>query len=485
MTQNEFVKTKKHPEGPAPIARKTWLLVLGFQGLLSLFFSAIVGFKLRTILEEQAESVANVFLESENANFLQGNWVSGLSRLEGYVLTDSKVFSGFKLLETNFVSGEESRVVFQVGDSFLISKMIFESGFLNSELGASPKLNSRWVPMKFRQSFFSAIWVLRNSEFPNRAAIFFSAGENLRKEVLKACFWVFFINSIISFCFLNIGIRMRKSALQELLKLFRWVQREKGDGLSLEIKKRWRQFVTEQERNHFILDEAEENFRLLQRSKHFENEVDQFLHDIRSPITALVVVQKNLKGLPAENQNLFREALDRGREIISDLETNSAKQKKDTAQNNMVCEVYELAFQVVREKRLHCPFVEFHFEGDQRALERVQVFLNPISFQRLISNLLNNAIEACSEPNSKVQLKLAVSSENQKVLVQIEDNGKGMDSAQLESLGKRGFTQGKLGGTGLGFFFAHEMIKAWGGTLSVSSEVGKGTQVILELPQRN
>ena len=74
------------------------------------------------------------------------------------------------------------------------------------------------------------------------------------------------------------------------------------------------------------------------------------------------------------------------------------------------------------------------------------------------------------------------------VSLELKDSGKGIPPEVLSELGQRGSTFGKPGGHGLGLANAHELLKSWGGKLSVESLLGQGTTVRLQFlagPQNN
>jgi hypothetical protein len=53
----------------------------------------------------------------------------------------------------------------------------------------------------------------------------------------------------------------------------------------------------------------------------------------------------------------------------------------------------------------------------------------------------------------------------------------------LSRLGQRGETHGKAGGSGLGLYHAKITAESWGGSLAITSDLGKGTTITIELPK--
>ena len=106
------------------------------------------------------------------------------------------------------------------------------------------------------------------------------------------------------------------------------------------------------------------------------------------------------------------------------------------------------------------------------------------ALQRIISNLVNNSVEAMKRPGS-VDITLSIDPDC--VTIRISDDGKGISQEQLAMLGPKGISFGKSGssasGHGLGLSYAFTQVEAWGGKIAVSSQVDQGTTVTIPLPR--
>ena len=95
-------------------------------------------------------------------------------------------------------------------------------------------------------------------------------------------------------------------------------------------------------------------------------------------------------------------------------------------------------------------------------------------------NLCNNARDAM--PNGGVLSIMARRVDN-KVVVIIADNGVGMDPATVKKCFEPFFTTKPVGkGDGLGLSATYGIIKSHNGRITLASEPGKGTRVLLQLP---
>ena len=125
----------------------------------------------------------------------------------------------------------------------------------------------------------------------------------------------------------------------------------------------------------------------------------------------------------------------------------------------------------------------------QTLVERIEpnlplVEVEPDRIRQILVNLLTNAHEYSPE-RASIQVIARVADGG--VEIDVTDNGPGIPSAQLEHIferfvrGDAGLTQ-RVGGTGLGLAISKSLVELHGGTISVDSEVGRGSNFKVVLP---
>ena len=206
----------------------------------------------------------------------------------------------------------------------------------------------------------------------------------------------------------------------------------------------------------------------------------QVAHDIRSPLAALGAAAKSLEGAE-EQRKLIEGAVGRMQGIANDLlERYRAPSATPTYDKTSLYALAGLIEQVIAEKQLqHKERAGVKIEFSNPAGE-VKAPVEPKELQRLLSNLINNAVEAFDK-DGVVSVGLSVL--DAKVLIEVKDNGKGIQAVILAKLGQKGETHGKAGGNGLGIYHARTTVEGWGGIFKIESEPGKGTTVTIELPR--
>lgn len=117
---------------------------------------------------------------------------------------------------------------------------------------------------------------------------------------------------------------------------------------------------------------------------------------------------------------------------------------------------------------------------------KIQYFIEEKWFQRIIENLLVNAVKHNNE-TTNVIVKLSQNANS--FTLSISDDGKGMDEKTKELLFERYYrgtnTEESNIGTGLGLAITKQLVHAHNGTISVDSALGKGTTIILVFPFRS
>jgi len=104
----------------------------------------------------------------------------------------------------------------------------------------------------------------------------------------------------------------------------------------------------------------------------------------------------------------------------------------------------------------------------------------PMQIGQVVMNLLVNAGQAL---NDNGEIKIKTTAENDTVTIRVSDNGKGIEKEHLAKVFDPFFTTKPVGkGTGLGLSLSYNIIQKHNGEMSVESEVGKGTEFMIQLP---
>jgi two-component system NtrC family sensor kinase len=107
---------------------------------------------------------------------------------------------------------------------------------------------------------------------------------------------------------------------------------------------------------------------------------------------------------------------------------------------------------------------------------------SPSQINQVFLNLVNNAAQA-TEPGRGVITLTTRRHNGDQVMVEVQDNGKGIPADVLPRIFDPFFTTKEVGkGTGLGLSIVYKIIEQHGGTISVDSAVGVGTRFTVVLP---
>jgi two-component system phosphate regulon sensor histidine kinase PhoR len=107
---------------------------------------------------------------------------------------------------------------------------------------------------------------------------------------------------------------------------------------------------------------------------------------------------------------------------------------------------------------------------------------NSDRIKQLLINLVDNAINYTEEGHVKVSCR----EDNDYMIIEVEDTGPGIDKKNLPRLFERFYRVDKgrarkNGGTGLGLSIVKHIAELYNGTVSVKSEVDKGTKFTVKL----
>jgi len=116
------------------------------------------------------------------------------------------------------------------------------------------------------------------------------------------------------------------------------------------------------------------------------------------------------------------------------------------------------------------------------------VELDPRGIQEVLTNLVGNALDACTLgeaaiPNPEVTIRSSLLPEAS-ILLEVKDNGLGMDKEIRKKLFTIFFSTKGSRGTGLGLLLSQKIVQEHGGEIKVHSEPLKGSTFQVVLPVR-
>jgi signal transduction histidine kinase len=106
-------------------------------------------------------------------------------------------------------------------------------------------------------------------------------------------------------------------------------------------------------------------------------------------------------------------------------------------------------------------------------------FAAPNLFEAVMRILIENAVRYNGD---NPEIKITGFRTEKGIFIAVADNGIGISKRRLKNIFKPYHTSDKKNGTGIGLYYAHTIVKAHGGTLSVDSEEGKGSTFTIEMP---
>ena len=196
------------------------------------------------------------------------------------------------------------------------------------------------------------------------------------------------------------------------------------------------------------------------------------------------------RGLEAENQEEVKEGWDMVHlnfEKISTLVKDilyCSKEREPELQsvdaNEVVREVHDLYRDTA--KSFH---IELELELDEGLGESV---VDPSGLHTVLTNLVSNAMDACKvdlwKDSHRVKVKTRRGADGSTIL-EISDNGVGMDQELKDRAFEDFFTSKGNLGTGLGLMVTQKVVREHGGSISFDSSPGKGTTFTVVFPSRS
>ncbi len=243
---------------------------------------------------------------------------------------------------------------------------------------------------------------------------------------------------------------------------------------------------------------AQERLKETERYRNLDSYRKEYLgnvsHELKTPIFNIQGYISTLIDGGIEDPNINVEYLkradksvDRMIHIIDDLETITQLEIGTLELDIEIFDLAQLCRDIYEQLELVAATKNIKLTFAKKYEKPVMVEADKFRIRQVFVNLITNSIKYGKE-NGKTDTSFSLYDEQ--VIVEIKDNGIGIDAVHLPRLFERFYRVDKgrsreQGGTGLGLAIVKHIVEAHGETIDVTSKVGEGTLFTFTLKRSN
>ena len=214
-------------------------------------------------------------------------------------------------------------------------------------------------------------------------------------------------------------------------------------------------------------------------------------HELKTPITTIKSYTETLLDGALEEKQIAEDFLtvinsesDRMSRLVSDLlrlsrmDYSQTKWKKDKLNlNEMVNNTLKKLLIQAKNKNVNLQIISIP--------DDINILFDRDGFEQILLNIAGNAVKYTPK-NGNVWI--FAERENKKIVLSIKDDGIGIPKDDQNRIFERFYRVDKartrdMGGTGLGLSIAKQIADAHNSTIAVKSEINKGTEIIITIPE--
>jgi nitrogen fixation/metabolism regulation signal transduction histidine kinase len=289
---------------------------------------------------------------------------------------------------------------------------------------------------------------------------------------LVAILFAYFLSSYITHSIKTISDKMQKTRLNE-----------RNEKIILNNASSEIEILVDAYNN--MIDQLEESAARLAKSEReqaWREMAKQVAHEIKNPLTPMrLSVQSFERKFNPKDENIKEKLAEYSQTLIQQIDVMSAiasafsdfakmpTQKKEEIE---VISVVKLALDIFNEKSVKYQTKEVE----------LYAFLDKTQLIRIVTNLVKNALQA-TENQENPLINIEVISEESTIKIIVSDNGKGISAEVKDLIFEPKFTT-KSSGMGLGLPMIKNIIEAYDGIISFTSNKDVGTVFTVVLPKK-
>jgi two-component system nitrogen regulation sensor histidine kinase NtrY len=234
-----------------------------------------------------------------------------------------------------------------------------------------------------------------------------------------------------------------------------------------------------------MIDQLEESAVRLAKSEReqaWREMAKQVAHEIKNPLTPMrLSVQSFERKFNPEDENIKEKLKEYSQTLIQQIDVMSsiasafsdfAKMPTQKKEKIEIISIVKLALDIFNEKAIKYQTKE----------KELHAFLDKTQLIRIVTNLVKNALQA-TENEENPFINVEIISKGSKIKIVVSDNGKGISEEVKDLIFEPKFTT-KTSGMGLGLPMIKNIIEAYDGAISLTSNKGTGTVFTVILPKK-
>jgi nitrogen fixation/metabolism regulation signal transduction histidine kinase len=327
---------------------------------------------------------------------------------------------------------------------------------------------------KFKPLAILNLPYLENDDFLNREL-------NEFLERLGYAYLLMLLIAVILAYYLSKYITRTLKTISEKIKETRLEKRNK----KIEIDSTSEEISTLVSSYNSMIDELEESAVKLatgEREQAWREMAKQVAHEIKNPLTPMrLSVQSFQRKFDPLDPNIKYKVEEYSKTLIQQIDTmssiasafsNFAKMPAQQNETLNVVKIVKLALDIFNEDYIT-------FQSDE---EEIIAKFDRTQLIRVVTNLIKNGIQAIPEDSKNPKIVVHVTALNSDVKITVADNGIGISEENNAKVFEPKFTT-KTSGMGLGLAMVKNIVETYNGSITFTSQIGKGTTFTVTFPK--